>query len=507
MGPIEKIDGFQQLSNKIDNYQAYFVKRTSEKLLFLFSNNFLQVKEVYVKGMQAIVVLCLLGFTLFTMPVGVTANESLKECYPAYVIAEGNMTLTDDLSINITIQANFTAMIPIQLTHGDYNASFRGEARVSNETINFRGTLTVGGYECHASFIVPNTFGIPLSEEESGEEHEPEEEYDASGELKITITQISAVPTEEAWVNIRGYVDSYGKQQQAFGWLKAHAKLGEWAKVHAFFMPGGWTWKDEDSLYKGNANLTIEGALTLTYMLQSINITIDANFTARVPEEIDSGIYQASYEGSARVTNDTVQFRGELSVGDEEFLVEFTIPNVYGLPQGYRIASGEPTVTITRLPDTHFEFALYMVRLVNASLVALNYSGNDFYISGLWDIYNITWAYSGEHNFNKTFKPVVVNGTGGFNVTNGWKDFTLDITGIELVSGKVSFLCYRSFAVPLGDVNNDYVVDIFDLVHASKRYGATPGIAEFDFDLDFNDDFEIDVYDLTTIGANMGEEY
>jgi len=447
--------------------------------------------------------LCLLGFTLLTTPSGVTAHEWPKESYPADVMAEGNMTLTDEPSFNITIQANFTAVVPTELTYGHYNASFKGEADVSNETIKFRGTLTVNESEFHVSFTVPNT-DIPVSEEE-GEE---EEGYEASGELEITISQISAVPMEKTWVMISGYVDSYGGKP-AFGWLKAHAKLGEWAKVYALFTPGGWTWGSEDPLYKGNANITVEGNLTLTCISKSFNVTIDANFTARVPEEIESGNYIASYGELAYVTADAVRFRGELSLDDEEFFVDFSIPNEYpDLPIGeYCKASGELAVIITRLPATHFEFTLYMVRLVNASLVALNYSGNDFYISGLWDVYNVTWAYSDEDNFNMTVKPVTVSGAGEFNVTNDWKDFTLDITGIELVSGKVSFLCYRSFTIPPGDLNNDYIVDIFDLVHVAKRYGTRPGIAEFDFDLDFNDDFEIDVYDLTTIGANLGEEY
>ncbi|MDH5770867.1 MAG: hypothetical protein OEZ25_06240 [Candidatus Bathyarchaeota archaeon] len=468
------------------------------------------------KRIGAILVLCLLGFTLFTIPASVTADGWRRERYPVEVTVKGNLTLTGDPgTFNIFIQSNFTAMVPTQLAHGNYTGLFSGEAHVSNETIKFRGSLTVNESEFDVSFTVPNTYPeIPLSGEEEHEHHEYHgcyEEYEADGELEITISQVSAVPKEKTWVKIKGYVNSYGGQP-AFGWLKAHAKFGEWAKVHAFFMPGDsmWgdgEWGDGEHSFR-NANVTVEGNLTLTCASESFDITIDANFTARVPEEIESGNYTASYEGWAYVTNDTVQFKGELSVVDEEFLVEFTIPNTYpDLPKEYCTASGELAVIITRLPVARFEFALYMVRLVNASMVELNYSGNDFYISGLWDVYNITWAYSDEDNFNMTVKPVVVNGTGEFNVTNGWKDFTLDITGVELIGGKVFFLCYRSFVVPPGDVNDDYIVDIFDLVHIGKRYGTTPGIAEFDFDLDFNDDFEIDIYDLTTIGANLGEEY
>ena len=453
-----------------------------------------------IKKFGVVLLLSLLGFTMITIPATVTAHEWQKEGYPVYVSAKGNMTLTNDISFNITnLQANFTAMAPTQLTYGDYNASFHGEAKVSNETIKFRGILEVNGIEFYVSFTVPNV-EVPVSAEEE------KEGYDASGELEITISQISVVPKEKAWIMIKGPVISYGGQR-AFGWLNSYAKLGEWARVRAFFMPGSWTW-DNGSFYKGNANITVEGNLTLTFMLKSYDIAINVNFTAKVPEEIESGNYTASFEGSAYVTEEIVQFTGYLTVDDIDFSVMFTIPNTYpDLPKGPCTVSGELTVLIPNLPATHFEFTLYVVRLVNASVVALNYSSNDFYISGLWDVYNITWTYFGEHNFTMTVKPAVVNETGEFNVTNFWKEFTLDITGLELISGKVSFLCYRSFVVPLGDVNGDYVVDIFDLVHVAKRYRTTPGMTEFDFDLDFNDNFEIDIYDLTTIGANLGENY
>lgn len=464
------------------------------------------------KRIRAIVVLCLLGFTLFTMPAGSTAYEWQKERYPANVFAEGNMTLTNEPSFNITIQANFTAVVPSELTYGDYNASFEGKAHVCNKTIDFRGALTVNESKFYVSFRVPN-IEITSIGEEGIEEDECRycchcNDYEASGELEITISQIFAVPPKKAWVRISGHVNSYGKQP-AFGWLKAHAKVGEWARVHAFFMPSGWKWEPKPANTFHNANVTLEGNLTLTCMSESFDITIVADFTAKVPEEIGSESYTALFEGCAYVSQDTVRFTGLIKVDHHRFPVTFTIPNTYqDLPEGHLITGGDELMaTITKFPVPHFKFALYKVRLVNAYIVELNYSGNDFYVSGLWDVYNITWTYSDKHCFNMTVRPVVVNGTGEFKVINRWKDFTLDIAGVELVSGKVFFLCCKSFMIPPGDVNNDYIVDIFDLVHAAKRYRTTPGIAEFDSDLDFNDDFEIDVYDLTTIGANLGGEY
>lgn len=481
-------------------------------------------ERVNIKRIEATLVLFILGFTLFAIPTGVTTHGSERERYPAHVIAQGNMTLTGDPgTFNITVQANFTAVVPTQLAHGNYSALFSGEAKVSNEKIKFRGELTVEGYEFYVSFTVPNIFPeIPLSGEyeheyeyqyehewgtheemepeeleasftyepadiivndtvtfnatestgeissyewdfgdnnmttvstpiinhtytaadtylvtlnvtDSGglwsveseeihvrdqgsepdepDEHEPEEEYDASGEFEVTIGPISApLPTEKTWVKIKGLINSFD-EKSAFGWLKAHAKLGEWTKVRAFWTP--------------------------------INLPMNGN-------------------------------QGE---GDDDHL------------------------------DIGFTFSFYAAVLVNTSVVEVNYPGSNFYISGLWNVFNISWTHHGEGDFTYTLESVAEDRTGEFNVTNSMTYFTLNITGVELVSGQVVFFLYRSFVIPRGDVNEDYIVDIWDLVHIAKRYGATPGKPEFDFDIDFDDDFNIGLGELTTVAANLGTEY
>lgn len=444
--------------------------------------------------------LIILVLTLSASSASVQRHVRPRDSYPARVILTGNMTLTNDQTFNISVETNSTAMIPTQLAYGNYSASFEGEANVCNETIKFRGELKVDEFEFYVSFKVPNT-EIPVEEEE--------EDYDAEGEFEITITRVTVVPKEKAWVRIRGYVDSYG-EQEATGWLKADAKLGEWARVRALFVPGGLPSEDdiEDSIFKGNANMTLNGNLTIICIPGNYNITINTYFTVRVPEEIESYEGPATFEGLAYVTNNTILFKGKLEIEDEDFPVEFKVPNTYPeLPKAPCLVTGELTVTITRLQIEPFSFTVYIARLVKASAISLKFSGCNFYISGLWDVYNITWTCKGEHDCNMTAKPVVVNATGEFCVTNDWHTFTLNIEGIESVGGKVVFLCFRLLRIPVGDVNNDYVVDIFDLVHAARRYQTKPGMADFDFDLDFDDDFEVDICDLTTIGASLGEDY
>lgn len=167
-------------------------------------------------------------------------------------------------------------------------------------------------------------------------------------------------------------------------------------------------------------------------------------------------------------------------------------------------------------PPTNFTYSFYAANLTNALQVELNYSGADLYISGLWNVYNITFAYEITENsftYNLTIKPVVEAGEGTLVVTGNWAVFTVAIIGIDEVSGIVLHHCVKSEeAIPIGDISGisgvpDNNIDIFDLVHTAKAYGTTPGIEGYEFSIDFNFDFTIDIYDLTTIAVNLGEHY
>jgi len=160
-------------------------------------------------------------------------------------------------------------------------------------------------------------------------------------------------------------------------------------------------------------------------------------------------------------------------------------------------------------------YTFHYARLVNSSIIKLDYLGKDFYILGEWDVLKITLMYDFEGNVTTVYEPIVIGASGELFVTGGWKDFTIAITEIELIiTGKVVF--YRIVSdgfIPIGDVRGvdpdipDGKIDIRDLVHVAKAYGDTPGIGNYYFDIDFNHDFKIDIIDLTTLAANLGESY
>jgi len=155
-------------------------------------------------------------------------------------------------------------------------------------------------------------------------------------------------------------------------------------------------------------------------------------------------------------------------------------------------------------------------RLVNASIIKLNYNGKDFYISGLWDVLNVTLVYHDPKNITKVIEILADDAHGELSVTGDWKDFTISIEDphVDLITGIVIFHRVTSKEpIPIGDVRGPEVnvpdgeINIHDLVHVALAYGDTPGIGRYSFNTDFNFDFTIDIYDLTTIAASLGKEY
>lgn len=175
-------------------------------------------------------------------------------------------------------------------------------------------------------------------------------------------------------------------------------------------------------------------------------------------------------------------------------------------------------------PRIPTEINFYAARLVNTTLIELDYGGADLYIEGLWNVYNVTYIFEPgvtPGNYTLIIRLIVDHGRGTLSVTGNWTYFTVAIAGIDDVGGRVVRYAVRFMEIPIGDVIGpargapDNAINIWDLVHAARAYGLPPGIdfdldGDCDFDMfrmDFNFDFKIDIIDLTTIAVNIGKRY
>jgi hypothetical protein len=313
-----------------------------------------------------------------------------------------------------------------------------------------------------------------------------------------------------------------------------------------------------------------------TYNLSSI----EANFTTMVPTEIAPGTYNnASFQGYARVDENSVEFYGVIKVNATcpRFMVSFTVPNNWpNVPTAALEACGtvETTITETTLPSlqytwvhvvgpvtqygnetamgwldakatitnvtqlakvhvfwmpkpsftpmngskpANFTYSFYHASLINTTIAAMNYTGYDFYVSGLWTVCNVTFTYYGQ-KFDHCKENVTVikqNATGALEVSGIWKNFIVSISGFDHVKGLVTRMKQSEKRILDGDISGpngqpDSTVNIYDLVAVAKHIGETPGLGQGSHDLqqvesyDLNFDFHIDVYTLVSVATDIG---
>jgi hypothetical protein len=166
--------------------------------------------------------------------------------------------------------------------------------------------------------------------------------------------------------------------------------------------------------------------------------------------------------------------------------------------------------------NSPWSFSFYDARLIEATTVALTNSGSDLYVSGLWNVLNVTHSGDdkGFEDFGQSASYLVKNATGtltcDLTVSGKW---TVSITGVGLVGGSVTYVRTNARQILEGDIFGKGYVDIYDLVYVARRFGATPGAPQWggpsDFEdiekADVNGHGQVDIYDLVTVATEIGQ--
>jgi hypothetical protein len=324
----------------------------------------------------------------------------------------------------------------------------------------------------------------------------------------------------------------------------------------------------------------LTGSMELIWYKTSVTITVAQNFTANVPLTITAGTYAAKFAGFARIETTDIAFNGIIMTQNGTFFAAFEVPTPTGTQTGECAALGNVTIVISAMvipppisveliqlagrvtkwqgqnasgcltadakitndssvqntsdvsvswrqwvPPTAsplsltispWNFSFYYAKLINTTKVALNYSGNDLYVSGYWNVVNVTLGGDPARALDskQATSYVVTNATGTFTsdlkVSGNW---TLSIKGVGDVTGSVVFVRTHALRILEGDIFGKGYVDIFDLVYVARNIGATPGAPQWggssNFEnvekADVNGDFHVDIYDLVTVATEIGQ--
>jgi len=307
-----------------------------------------------------------------------------------------------------------------------------------------------------------------------------------------------------------------------------------------------------------------------------VDLTIKTNFTSMVPSNVPPDSYDnVEFRGFAIVPRqEIIKFEGLLTVKGYNFWVKFVAekPTDQNITEGMYSAKGELTITISEITlppleitwvlmrgritkygendafgglmahakiseinnwtrahgfftlqpppiktmPMNFSVSYFVVILANATKTEVNYNDKALYIEGDWNVYNrtctVTVIDTTEVTVTISIKEIVKGAYGQLSATLEPSEFTLEITGMDTISGEVTFYHFK-FArpsergIPRSDFNRDRLVNILDIIRVAKAYGARHGLPNYDFDLDINFDFIINILDLAAAAQEFGGDY
>lgn len=158
----------------------------------------------------------------------------------------------------------------------------------------------------------------------------------------------------------------------------------------------------------------------------------------------------------------------------------------------------------------NFTYCFYTARLPNASVSTATAASDNYFLDGTWNVANVTSTVTVITDENGTIirvhrdqDVVSMQAYGELTATNN--RFTLTITGLDPLTGSVYRSITRSWFNPfkMTDDSTSSVVTHTDVKAIAKCYGNMPGWGNFDAGMDFNNNYRVDIADISTVAANM----
>ena len=154
-------------------------------------------------------------------------------------------------------------------------------------------------------------------------------------------------------------------------------------------------------------------------------------------------------------------------------------------------------------------------RLLNASVSTLSASSaaSNYFINGTWNVATVKSTITITTNTNgeiikiqRNSETSVQKAYGELTITDNWSKFTLAINGIDPLTGSVFRSVTRQVQFNPFKITDDTTSNIVtraDLVEVVKCYRAMPGWGRYDTRMDFNNNYRVDIADLSTVASHM----
>lgn len=302
------------------------------------------------------------------------------------------------------------------------------------------------------------------------------------------------------------------------------------ALVPSIISPGDYT----NVGFHGFAAVTKQEIIKFEGLLTVNGTNFWVKFATEKPEgqDIPEGTYSAEGILSATISEYTpspsliswVMMKGKITkYGEDNAFGALTVHAKISESDGWTKAYG--FFTLQQLPTetkhTNFSISCYYLTLLNATKTEVNSDEKALYIEGYWNVWNrtvsVTVADNTETTVTFVFKLIREGVPGNLSATLEPSNFTLQIDEMEEINGEVIFYHFRfakpdnnfnrMIGIPRGDFNRDGMVNIQDIMRIAKAFNAKFGMPGYDFDLDVNADFIINIFDLTAAAQEYGQEY
>jgi hypothetical protein len=166
-----------------------------------------------------------------------------------------------------------------------------------------------------------------------------------------------------------------------------------------------------------------------------------------------------------------------------------------------------------------FDYTFYSARLLRdtAPTIKTDSVAKTYTISGLWNVATVTSSVKITKNSDgeitkvqRTSETTIKPEVKGTLVVTGMSTFELTLGDGKPLTGSVNRYVTRQMQFNPFKITDDTIGNVVsntvtreDIKAVTKCYGAMPGWGSYDTRMDFNNNYRVDIADISTVAANM----